>query len=132
MTNSYIEGFLLNDNDLYLVGDNGMAFRSDSITKPDFLTRFKSTQLSVPVMENLLTIDFFKNHYYVGMAGFILKSDYVPTDPTGIRNNFSSNKLGNKYFYNLLGQPVSDKFDNLPEGIYVKDGRKILKAHVNR
>ena len=80
-------------------------------------------------MENLLTIDFFKGNYYVGMAGFILKSDDIPV---GIRNNFPSNKLGDKYFYNLLGQPVSDKFDNLPEGVYIKDGHKILKIYNNK
>ena len=129
-TGAYIEGFLVNDNNLYLVGDNGRAFRSDSVNEPDFyLISLQFKPLSVPVMENLLTIDFFKGNYYVGMAGFILKSDDIPV---GIRNNFPSNKLGDKYFYNLLGQPVSDKFDNLPEGVYIKDGHKILKIYNNK
>lgn len=97
------------------------------LESPGLRQKFKAT-LSYPLVE--------PNEYYAVMMGYQYGSNYVSLSaaPTYFRLDTSDVKElpseGNETdgeIYNLQGISVGRDFDSLPAGLYIRNGKKILK-----
>lgn len=99
------------------------AAEGDAVSCPTFMVEFATP----PTVDGTYTLSAVTGTFYVNNTFESVAFSKTYSEVSGVENVAIDGSAADSRIFNLQGQPVSNEWDNLPAGFYIRNGQKIYK-----